>query len=263
MNNNNLVKNWKKFLLEQQMDVMTQGDGDSIDSGMTADQIRIEKALIRAKKVEDYWSLGQIQARNREAAKKAKEKQERGLTKAEKAIDAAAEILKEGIIMAMEWFNPLDFLLNWKDGPQDLKDYHEDYMTAIKELDTLRIISSWQCMIVTGLSMLPLVTKGRKIGKIAVKTTERTVDLGIDTAVALFILFAEGAVKLLEATGAVEFEGHGRKLKQIIDNTKREIGYEGVDTTGAGDFDGGGASDSLEIDPESPDMTNRPRGRNQ
>ena len=248
MNNNNLVKNWTKFLLEQQMDVMTQGDGDSIQSGLTADQIRVEKALIRAKKIEDYWSLNQIKARNREAAQKAKEKQERGSTKMEKAFDVAAEMLKESLIMAMEFFNPFDFLLNWKDRPQDLKNYSEDLSTALKELDTLRIISSYQCMIVTGLSMLPLISKGRKIGKLSIKSiirTGRQVEIGVDTSIAIFILFAEGVVKLLEETGVVEFEGHGRKLKQILDNTKRQIGYDGIDTSGAGNFDGAGATDDF------------------
>ena len=247
MNNNNLVKNWKKFLLEQ-ADPMTQGVGDQIVSGQTEDEIRIEKALIRAKKVEEYWSISQIKARNRAAALKAKEKQERGLTKAEKAFDAAAEILKEAILMAYRFFDPTDFIRNWKDGPQDIKDYNEDFLAAIDEGDTLRIISSWQCMIVTGLGMLPGLSKGRKIGKLAKKGGSWGLDIGLDTSIALFILFAEGLVKLLEETGIVEFEDHGKKLKQIIDNTKREIGYEGVDTTDAGDggeFDGAGATDDF------------------
>ena len=108
---------------------------------------------------------------------------------------------------------PLDFILNWEEGPQDIKDYYEDFQTALEQKDYLRAMSAYQCAIVTALGMVPVTSKMRK----AIGLTRE----GLANLQKL-VLFARGFAGFLINSGDSALKAQGEKLKLIVDNAERE-----------------------------------------
>ena len=221
MNNNNLVKNWKKFLLEQDMAVMTPGDGGGGSARTEITDKELEKALVK---------LDQRLDRER-WLKRAKEAERRSPGDSNSIPGLIVKAILSGLVSAIEFYNPFDFLLQWQDAPEDLKEYYEDFETALQQKDYFRALSAYQCTIVTALSMIPVGSKFRK----AVGLTRE----GLANLQKL-ILFARGVAGFLINSGSDSLRDQGKKLKTIIDNSERQGKLEDQ-----GNFDGAGSTDDF------------------